>query len=644
MRMVFIGQGTAAAPRRARPGSGLCRLLATPEAMWLLAAAGALIIAAAYRLAQYGGAPSQYYGIFWLGMLLMVTPSTARLLAKHSSGHSRALGVLSLGVVTFVPKFLRNPYGPLYHDELAHFRAVQDLLASHVLYTRNPTISIIGDFPGLHIATAAVQGLSGLAFWPTATLLMILTHCAALVAVFVLGQELLPDPRGAGLAAVLYAFNPSYLYFDTQFAYESMAMCLFLWIVALTLTALRAAGWQRSSRLALAVLLTLAGITTHHLTTLVLAFLSAVVGVSHLVFRRLVPAAHGEWRPWAVILATSAVGLLLWVLGVAHDTYDYLQPYVGSALRELAGQASGAGGGRELYSGSVQPLYERLLGMLAPPLMILAFFTTLFTTRGFRDWPARRTLLGLACFGALYFLSIPFILTPMGAEGARRSWGFTYLGLALCLAGPISIWLWAKRRNRWVIGLVPLTLAGLLVGNTDAGLNDAYRFPGPYRFGSDTRSLTTEVVSLARVFGERYPESRIVSDRYTNLALVAYGRAFSASPSLGFRTYDLFLRPTDPEPYLVHELTTSGYTYLIVDERLSKFFPLVGSYFEPDEPIQAPQGDQVSAIPQAALDRFGKVPWASKVLATSNYSVYRLNFAAVGMPSCSSPGCQVVQP
>jgi hypothetical protein len=183
-----------------------------------------------------------------------------------------------------------------------------------------------------------------------------------------------------------------------------------------------------------------------------------------------------------------------------------------------------------------------------------------------------------------------------------------------------------------------VALFALLVGNTGAGLNDAYRFPGPYQFGSDTRSLTPEVVALAEEFGERFPEERIVSDRYTSLALVAYGDAFSASPYSGFRTYDLFFEATEPpEPYLVHQLDSSRYTYLVVDERLSSPVPPGMHYFVGDEPREVVDGR--SPVTQDALDRFETAPWATKVLATTHYSVYRLNFRAVGTPSCTQPGC-----
>jgi hypothetical protein len=604
-----------------------------PAVGLLVSATGAIIVAAAYRAAQAGTVPAAYYALFWVGALLLVAPSVYATLRKGTRESARAWALLALGVCTYVPKFLRNPYGPLYHDELAHFRAVQDLIHSHHLYAHNPIITIIGDFPGLHIVTAAVEQLSGLTFWQTATIIILLAHCSALMAVYYLGRLLLPNSRAAAVMAVLYATNSGFLYFDTEFAYESLAVSYFFWVVGLTVTASRrsSGGWRAS---VLAGGLTLACAVTHHLTTVVLVVLCAIVVVAHIV-RRVSDGARwrgSPWRPFAITALVAASGFGFWILAVAHETYAYLRPYLGAASHELAGQASGAGGGRTLYATSVEPIYERVLGLLSPVATAVLFAWSVLRTRFHAQRENGGTLLGLTAFGALYFPSLVFILSRSGAEGARRSWDFTYLGVALTIAACAGPWLarlWQRRGMRW---LISGALVGLFIGNVGAGLDDPYRFPGPYLYGSDTRSLTTEDISVGKIFGEDHGGSRVVTDRYTGLALVAYGNAFTAAPSSGFPTYTLWTRAGTPSPYLVHELESSHYRYMVVDGRTARFQPQVGTYFEPDEPSQL----HISA---RALTELNDVPWATKVIATNNYSVYRLNFTAVGVPSCGTRAC-----
>ena len=597
----------------------------------LVSAAGALVVAMAYRTAQDGAAPVRYYAVFWIGALLLVAPATYGSLRKGAGEAARTWALLALGICTYVPKFLRNPYGPLYHDELAHFRAVEDLIHSHHLYTQNPIITIIGDFPGLHIVTAALEQLSGLTFWQTATIIILVAHCSALMGVYHLGRLLLPNSRMAALMAVLYATNSGFLYFDTEFAYESLAISYFFWILGLTLTASRrgSGSWRTS---VLAGGLTLACVVTHHLTTVVLVVLCAIVAAAHLVHRG-ADQKRGAWRAFAVTGLLGAGGFAFWILAVAHETYAYLRPYVGAASHELAGEASGAGGGRTLYAASVEPVYERLLGFLSPLVVALLFLWSVVRTRLYSRFDRRGTVLGVAAFGALYFPSLIFILSPSGAEGARRSWDFTYVGVAFVVvtcAGPWFARLWQRRGTRW---LVCAALSGLFIGNVGAGLDDPYRFPGPYLYGSDTRSLTTEDVSVGKLFGREHHDTRVVTDRYSGLALVAYGNAFTASPSRGFPSYDLWTRPGTPAPYLVHELESSGYRYTVVDGRIAHFEPQIGTYFEPDEPSEL-------HISKQAIAELNDVRWATKIIATNNYSVYRLNFTAVGVKSCITPTCK----
>ena len=101
------------------------------------------------------------------------------------------------------------------------------------------------------------------------------------------------------------------------------------------------------------------------------------------------------------------------------------------------------------------------------------------------------------CWASCISRSTVFILAPAGAEGARRSWAFTWIGLCI-LAAPAVVWLldWIGQRARqWSrASLRSALLAALaisLVGGTAAGLNAAYRFPGPFLYGSDTRSITS---------------------------------------------------------------------------------------------------------------------------------------------------------
>ena len=66
----------------------------------------------------------------------------------------------------------------------------------------------------------------------------------------------------------------------------------------------------------------------------------------------------------------------------------------------------------------------------------------------------------------------------------------------------------------------------LLVGNTAAGMNPSYRFPGPAAYGSDTRSITPEVRGRREwLRATQGRDLRIVADRYSGLVFGSFGES-----------------------------------------------------------------------------------------------------------------------
>ena len=135
------------------------------------------------------------------------------------------------------------------------------------------------------------------------------------------------------------------------------------------------------------------------------------------------------------------------------------------------------------------------------------------------------------------------------------------------LVGPAAVWLldWAGRStHRWRrvslrSGLVA-ALAIALVGGTAAGLDASYRFPGPFLYGSDARSVTPELLAASEWFSARFGTgNNIVTDRYTGLIFASFGLQNTASPSAGFPVYNLYLaKPGAPiEPaFLLYDLSS----------------------------------------------------------------------------------------
>ena len=611
---------------------------AGPAAGWPVvvaaAAVGITAIGYSYRLSGLGASAHTYYAVFWLGMFAAVLPAAAKLLMRSTSRIDRCPAVLLLGVVTMVPKLLRNPDGPRYHDEFAHWREAIDVAAAGRLFQPNTLIPIVEFFPGTSGLTVAAQSVSGMSAWAAGLTAVATLHICGLFAMFVLGERLLGSSWAGGVAACVYGLNPSAVYFDTQYAYESLAVNLFLWVLALSaISAMTPDRGRRRRTAAAAALLTAAIVVTHHLTTVFLIVAVAVVAGAvtvgtALLHRRDVRigrlslrTAAGWWASLGTVLVIAAV----WIWFFAHPTLDYLSPYFGNSVDQLQNLAHKSGsGGRKLLAASVQPLWERMFTAGAPAALL---GTTILAAVLLRRRLVRPNLttLGFALFGLLYFVSLPFILAPSGAEGARRSWGFVYVGIALIVAIVVTRWPAGGLQLGILIGRRAISMWSavltvvLLVGNVAGGLNDPYRFPGPFRWGTDSNSVTQENRALAEQMQTQFGRAKVVSDMYTALQLAADGGMFMAAPSLGFPAWELTQTDTDPSAELAGMLVTSEYRYLVVNAHMGRQVPFNGHNFGEHDPLL---GDKT---PMSNLDRLDSVPWATRVLSTENIRVYRLH-------------------
>jgi hypothetical protein len=630
MTQAVADELVAPAPPPAAAGSA-------PKPAWWCAgtltvagAVGAALLVAADRAAEWQrGSP---FGLFWLGILVFTLPAAWWAIRPGSSARLRLAVLVGYALFTYLPKLLRNPAGPLFHDEFAHWRQSQEILLDGRLFEPNPIVRVVGDFPGLHATVASLASLTGLSIWHAALMVLVLAHLLVVLGVAVLAEELWQDRRIAAVAAIIYSLNSSFLFFDTQFGYESLAVTLFVWTLVGLQRAMRGPALRTRMGWA-AVTLMLAGgtIATHHLTAigLIATMTVVVLVVTVRAARRRAPAA-AAWT--ALALTAAAAGLVTgWLCWVAPRTAGYLDPYLGRAIDQIAGMAGDGGeGGRTLFSQSVAPWWERAAAFAAP---VFAFAAMALAAHRLRrrtggDPVARSGAIAMLILGAIYFPAALLILTPSGAEGARRSWAFSYLGIALVVA-PVVVTV-LDRGRRWVTGGGMLALCTLmLVGNTAAGMNPSYRFPGPPVYGSDTRTVTPEVLAAASWLRATQGRNlRILADRYSGLIFGSYGEQNPATGSVTFPTYDVYLaQPGRPiPPALLGQLNAWQFGYLIVDRRMASVVPEIQIYFETNEPIPH-NGRPAFTIGQ--LTKFDSTPWTIKIYDSQHIAIYRFDFGSL---------------
>jgi hypothetical protein len=609
-------------------------------------AVAAVLLVASYHAAAHQPGPA-VFTLFWAGMLAPFVVTVLALWSPLMSAASRAGLLVTLGVFGTLPKLLRTPTGPLYFDELAHWRQVRDLVDSGVVGRPNGMLRALPSFPGLHTLTASIEHLTGVSTWTAAVGVILVAHVLGLLAVYALAtvaaRQMGTAPGAASrigaIAAVVYATNSSWLYFDTQFAYETLAVPIVFSILALAAMAVRDERGRPVLAGAVAALC-LAVAVVHHSSALVLAALLLVLAA---VFAR--PGANRpDARAALAVVGAGLGGLVLWLARSWHLLVAYLGPYLTSGFGQLAAVAGGLGGGsgeasaggsRRLFTGTSLPPYEVVAAFAAP--VVLAVVVGALIVVGRRSSARSQGRLRVvrapaACVLAVlaggYFVSLPFLLTVGMSDTARRSWTYSMAGVAffvaVALSGLAGRWAeWRPMARRGAATAAVLALCVVVVGNVAAGQNETYRFPGPRAQGSDIRSLDAEAFALADWLATHVPrDSRVATDRFTASLATSVGLQRLVVPWAGEPTWQLFAGDRI-EPEYTTKLLRHGFDYLVVDNRMATLAPAIGYWYDRNEPAWVHEAP--TAV--AHLRRLDCVDWAAPTFATEHYTVYRLDLS-----------------
>ena len=612
-------------PRRVVPipSSALGELTAA-----VLVAVGAALVVWAYRKAPTAGIQS-YDPIFWAGMLLAYLAVAWRAV----SGRHAVLWLGLLGLFTVLPKFWMSPGDPIYWDETAHFALLQNVISAGRLFQYSPLLPIGAFYPGLESATATIHWLTGLSPWDSALTLIAVVHCLLPVQVYYVARALPVPHRWAAAAGLVYAANPSFVYFDVQFAYESVAILLMLTIVRLYVEALaaeRSGGptWRQSLSASVPIAVIAFGlVATHHLTSLV-AIALLLAGALFLKPIRGLADRKGGWRRlfvrWMPV-STLAMCFGLWIIFVAPTTGGYLFPHVSGTVSQIVALATrsngSSGAARTIFTGSAAPSYERAAAIAAPIMIAVAF---LFAgIRWLRKPPLRSNFLWSFVVTAGYLVSLPVTLTSDGAESAHRTWAFTFVGVALLPAALVILFELDKRKpwlKRTAATVGAAVLAVVFIGNVAVGAPPDTRFPGPYQFGSDTLSVTPETLSFAHwVQTHLGPGAHVVTDRFTALALTAHADTFTPLPWNGLPIANIWYNSSPPTPALMSAMEHYADNYLAVDVRDAQYTATASDppLFYLSEPKR---------VPLQNITRLAQWPWLRLLYSSQHYRLYQIDF------------------
>jgi hypothetical protein len=595
-------------------------------ALSLTTAFGLVLMAAADDGGRWSA--SWAYPLFWIGLLVMFVPTAWRLVSATPTRQERMGLLVMLGIGLYVIKLLQSPTAFLLMDESAHWRTLADIVRTGHLFGHNPLLPVSPFYPGLESATSALVTVSGLTPFAAARVLTGVARVIIVLALYLLYEHLSSSGRVAGIASLLYIANPGFLFFDTQFAYESVALPL----AALVLFALsrRSRSYHRSHvGLTVVALLGLGAVViTHHVTSYALAGFLTIWAVAAFIQRR-----HQVGSPvgpgGVAVLAIAAA--LSWLLYVASLTIGYLSPQLQGAMSEFFRLITGEMTSRQLFhssSGQVAPLWERITSVSSVGLILLGLPFGLL-----QIWRRHRfnaLALTLAAGALAYPVSLAVRLTERGAEASNRSSEFLFVAIAFVFAlGLVELGL--SRGTGWnrpclaVAGVSTIFFGGIIAGTPGWA-----RLPGPYLVAGDARSIDQEGVDAAAWAATFLgPGNRIVADR-TNASLM--GTIGDQRPVTGYGDQQYaYLAVFSPNlgPSERRLLRQAGVRYLVIDRRLSTALPMVGVYFEIGEPNAM---HQTTPFPDGALAKFDAAPDMNRIFDSGDIVIYGTAASAGAIP------------
>lgn len=612
---------------------------------------GLLLTAVAYNASRNG--LSWAIALFWLSLIIIFVPNAVRLSLSTIARKERIGLIVGIGLAFYLVKVLYTPFDFGFHDEFLHWRTATDIMLSGRLFTPNPILTVSPLYPGLEIISTAFAQLSGLTVMESGLIMLGVVRLMFMLGLYLFYEQVGFSPQIGAMAALLYMGNSNFIYFDSQFSYESLSLPLATAVLYFVLLQQRVQirGFVRLLLLVLPAIITIS--ITHHLTAYVVAGILFLWAAVTLVVGK-------SWRQ-ALTIATVA-SLTLGIVG-AWTTYtgnvaeSYLTPVINGGLREFIGLLLNEETGRELFRGAAgltTPIWERILGILSVlfvlgvlPFGLLeiwrAYFShpnpktprwiQVFMPSVLQAWYRLRNNSAAVTFAGLVLLHplmLAFRFTSAGWEIANRSSEFVFWAVAFILAlGALGLRRYLVSSRAWT-AIFAIWVTVIFLGGSVSGWPHWARLPGSYMVSADVRSIEPQGISAATWAGDHLdPRDRIAADRINTLLLATYGYLTPVT-----HQYDnLYIIPVffsdhigPVERDLVERVNLR---YALVDDRITTALPTVGVYFEGGEP----GADDYTEPPTLeVLSKFDHLPGVSRIFDNGHIKIYDVSVLNEPLP------------
>jgi hypothetical protein len=570
------------------------------------------------------GSPSAL--MWYVTLCLIFTPSAALIMSGRLSDQARVWFTLYMSLALLATRFVLYPSQFVYHDELINYRVLLSIVHSGHLFTPNSLLPDTADYPGMEIATAGIHQLTGLSLHSSGVAVLAAVRVVTTLALIRIIQRISGSAQAGCLAALIYATNPQYIFFNSQYSYQSVALplCFFcIYVFTINRNPKNLFAITPSAAIVLAVA------ATHHLTALALVVLLWVWCLITTVVRRPV----SQLLPLAVV---STLIVAAWTWLARSVVIPYISEITHNSLANIGTLVNGQANHRFFIdsAGDRNPAWQDVLSIASVLLITSTLIPSLWLAIT-KHRLLSASALALFATAAVYPIVPAGHLTNVTAEISDRASGFVFVGLGYIVAA----W-WFRdspfhrhaRASRFTIArrvwLLILGLTICFVGGAVLSGPDWLYGPGRYLVSADNRSVDPLALQAANWEGENLPaDSRTYTDRVNGALAAVYGNQ-NVLTALGDgidegSLSNLLLGPATPADLTadVSLACASRVQYLIADQRLSTTLPHLGIYIDNGEYLY---GVREAPPTVSALTKFDRVSTSQRIFDNGAIRIYNL--------------------
>jgi hypothetical protein len=591
----------------------------------LWAAAGLVLIAWSFALSREGHSGTSVRVVFWVGFVTMVAPIAVRLLAESTPRSERIALVTIVGLLAYAVKVLRDPLMFVMSDEFTHLAAAERIVATHRLFQALPTSGLVAapGYPGLETVAVTISEVTGLSLFCSGLIVIGMARTIIMLALFQLYDRVSGSARVAGLGTLVFAANGNFLYWSSQFSYESLALPLF--VLALALYVRRAQQTSNRLPLTLTLVLLVATITaTHHITSYALAASFSILTL--LSLRK----AWSAWRAPGLALLTAAAAAA-WFFLVAPGTQPYLSFVFRRTLDAIGNAAQGTHTPFQASVGALgTPVVEQIVSFAGVLLVVAAVLSTL---RRVRQVSALHSPVGmfLAACGLGFLAFYPLRLFPGAWETGNRGQEFLFVGTALLL-GLALVRLAGSDADHRRRGLLLAAILIVICGGVISGWPSPLLLSQPLKVRVDNAVVVPQGLSAASWAIHELPANSIyLGDEATGRELLVDGAHFSL-----FGTGDsvpAILETPQLPSWQRAVLADRGVDYVVVDRRKVAANNQAAYFFQ----AASDPADGLGYYPAGVRTKFA-LPTISSIFDSGDIVIFEVRGLREPPPPCGAVG------